>query len=143
MKAKAEKVEKINIIKPQPRTFAKNSQWLKGKGMTSNNLQLGDYNLGKQSTPSDDDDHHHQQQQENETESVWWESFLFGDELDQQGISSLLSRPEEESTTANIFAEKSPVVTKVKENRVIEAGQSCTTDDFAFDAELWDLLNPN
>lgn len=111
--------------------------------MTSNNLQLGDYNLGKQSTPSDDDDHHHQQQQENETESVWWESFLFGDELDQQGISSLLSRPEEESTTANIFAEKSPVVTKVKENRVIEAGQSCTTDDFAFDAELWDLLNPN
>lgn len=141
MKAKAEKVEKINIIKPQPRTFAKNSPWLKGKGMTSNNLQLGDYNLLKQSTPSDH--HHHQQQQENENEAaVWWESFLFADEY-QLGNSSSLGWPEEETTTVKIFGETSPIVTKVNDRSVIEAGQSCTTDDFYLDVEIWDLLNEN
>nr|URY19011.1 MYB protein [Zanthoxylum bungeanum] len=114
LKAKAEKAEKINIIKPRPRKFAKNSPWLKGKGsVTSNNLQIGDYNLCKESTPSD----HHHQKEENETETVWWESLLFGNELDQ-GLSSAMVWSEEEAATANLFPEKSRTGTNVESSDV-------------------------
>nr|URY18931.1 MYB protein [Zanthoxylum bungeanum] len=146
LKAKAEKVEKINIIKPRPRTFSKNSPWLKGKGVNviSNNIHLGNQNLCRQSAPSDSD-HHQQQENETEAETVWWESLLFGNELDQGVSSSMMDWSQEQTTTTDMFAEKSTTGTKEKDSSgLFEAGQSCRSDDFCFDdVELWDILNTN
>ncbi|KAJ6421321.1 hypothetical protein OIU84_028655 [Salix udensis] len=140
-KPEAKSITKHDIIKPRPRNF-KNLCWLRaGKGTPLINVgsQYGDDLCKPYSTtafPTSDI---------SEIESVWWESLLDDKEINQTNNNSCLG-PLGSCSAANqepiksIFVEDNPRGGIMTGDLLSENGQNCW-DDFAFDADLWNLID--
>nr|QRM13298.1 MYB1 [Dimocarpus longan] len=130
--------QKINVIKPQPRTFAKKtSEWVNAKITMEENSRdhLGHPNLCKASPSTSLDT------PDNNEMIMWWERLLESGQFELETPNSMgwSERP----TKSNFWAEISPLRTMCAGSTGFEANQNCLDKhhDLDFDATLWNLLS--
>ncbi|KAK2986711.1 hypothetical protein RJ640_010936 [Escallonia rubra] len=120
---------KTTIIRPRPRTFSKNLNWMKGKDtnvVSHNNIVPSPENRNKASPAVTDDSMH------------WWDDLLVDRELGQ-GVAFSLGGSEESRTDELWTHEMWSIGTKGDE-RFLQEGDGGFSD-YSMDMDIWELLS--
>ncbi|KAF8376719.1 hypothetical protein HHK36_031612 [Tetracentron sinense] len=124
VKANTQETEENKVIKPRPRTFAKNSPWLRRRPQITSvdTNQPGDIVIMSSTKFDLPDDG-----------TRWWENVLVGKEGERGTSCSIVGSGEELFT--GLWVEEMEATTKGGDT-FMEEGKS-DWDDFCFDVNLW------
>ncbi|KAF8389999.1 hypothetical protein HHK36_024519 [Tetracentron sinense] len=121
VKANTQETEEKKVIKPQPRTFSKNSLWLRRETTSVDTNQPGDI-VAMSSTKFPPDDG-----------TPWWENVLVGKEVEKETSCSIVGSGEDFFT--GLWVEEMEATTKGG-HTFVEEGK-IEWDDLSFDVDLW------
>nr|QCF29938.1 R2R3-MYB transcription factor [Paeonia qiui] len=135
---------RVNVIKPQPRTFSKNLSWMSGKSSTLfEKIEVGSNILRKPAlstlpilpspSPSPTPQPTHGIQ--------WWESLVVDGEGDQVApTASSTTGPGDDPLCFNSLWTEETAPETGQSSFNLE-GQTCWINDFSLDMNIWDLLS--